>query len=55
MSLLFNCAKRLLVNFKSSLLIKIIYNFSKHYSYLQMHIHLIHTNLQAPKLFKTHL
>jgi hypothetical protein len=38
-----NCTKRLLVNFKSSLLLKIIY---KYYSYLQTHLHLMHTNLQ---------
>jgi len=49
------CMKRLLVNFKSSLLLVIIYKCTKHYNYLQTHLHLIQTNLQASKLFKTHM
>jgi hypothetical protein len=40
-----NCTKRLLVNFKSSLLLTIIYKCTKHYDYLQ-------TYLQASKLLK---
>jgi hypothetical protein len=44
--------KRLLVNIKSSLLLKTIYECSKHYNYLQTDLHLIETNLQASKLLK---
>ncbi len=47
--------KRLLVNFKSSLLLKIIYKCTTYYNYLQTHLHLIQTNLQASKKLKTHI
>jgi hypothetical protein len=33
----------------------IIYKCTKDYNYLQMHLHLIQTNLQASKLLKTHM
>jgi len=47
--------KRLHVNFKLSLLLNIIYKYTEHYNYLQTHLDLIQTNLQASKLLKTHL
>ncbi len=47
--------KRLLVNFKSSLLLKITYICTKQYNYLQTHLHLIQTNLEASKLSKTQM
>ena len=49
------CMKRLLANFKSGLLQKIIYECTKHYNYLETHLHLIQTNLRASKLSKTYL
>ncbi len=47
--------KRLLVNSKSSLLLKIIYKCTIYYNYLLAQLHLIQTNLQASKLLKTHM
>ncbi len=46
--------KRLIVSFESSLLLKIIYIYkcTKHHNYLQLHLDLIATNLQALKLLK---
>ncbi len=49
------CMKRLLANFKSSILRNIIYECTKHYNYLETHLHLIQTNLRASKLSKTYL
>jgi hypothetical protein len=46
------CMKRLLVHFKLSLLMRIIYKCTKQYSYIQTHLHLIQTNLQASMLSK---
>jgi hypothetical protein len=47
-----HCMKKLLANFKSSLLLMSIYKCTKHLNYLQTHLHLIQTNLQALKLLK---
>jgi hypothetical protein len=47
--------ERLQVNFKSVLLLTIIYKCTKYYNYLQTHLQLIQTNLQASKLIKTHI
>ncbi len=49
------CTNRLLVNFKSSLLLMIIYKCTKHYNYLQAHLHLIQTYLQASNVIKSHM
>jgi hypothetical protein len=45
--------KSLLVNFTSSLQMRIIYKCTKQYSYIQTHLHLLRTNLQASMLSKT--
>ncbi len=37
------------VRIRSSLLVTIIYNFPKHYNYLQAHIHQTQTYLQVQK------
>jgi hypothetical protein len=47
-----HCMKKLLANFKSSLLQMSIYKCTKYLNYLQTHLHLIQTNLQALKLLK---
>ncbi len=47
--------KRLFVNFKSSLLLMIICKCTKHYNYLETHLHLILTYLRASKLLKAHM
>jgi hypothetical protein len=46
--------EKLLVCFKSSLLLKIIYKCTEHYNYLETHLHVIQTNLQVSKLLKSH-
>ncbi len=33
----------------------ITYKFTRHYNYLQTHLHLLQTNLQASKLLKAHM
>jgi hypothetical protein len=43
----------ILFHFKSSSLLTIIYKCTKHYNYLQTHLHLLQPNLRASKLIKT--
>ncbi len=47
-----HCTKRLLVKIRSSLLLTINYECTKHYNYLQAYSHKIQRYLQIQKLLK---